>query len=98
MPVRCCTTHSRSGAKPSLAAYCRASRGVSVSTLSQAARMASTGKVSADGSPPAIDRMPGCSVTLRISRMIDGFIRALRRAWVQRLMVTPGKGSGRGWI
>ena len=39
-------THSRSGAKPSLAAYCSASRGVSRSTRAVASRIASTGKVS----------------------------------------------------
>ena len=85
--ARCAATHSRSGPKPSLAAYCSASRGVSRSTLAQASRIASTGKVSGDGRPPASESMPGCSVSLRISRMIDGFMRALRRAGCQTLML-----------
>ena len=41
-----------------------------------------TGNVSAEGRPPASDTMPGRSVTLRISRMIDGFMRSARRASV----------------
>jgi hypothetical protein len=77
---RCAATQSRSGAKPSLAAYCNASRGASVNTLAAASRIASTGKVSAEGRPPASEMMPGRSVTLRISRMIDGFMRSARRA------------------
>src|SRR5262249_37080369 len=87
--------HSRSGPKPSLEAYCSASRGACVSTVSQAALIASTGKVSALGRPPAIDRMPGFSVTLRISRMMEGFMRAARRACCQAAVfmvfrLTPG--------
>ncbi len=73
-------THSRSGAKPSLAAYCNASRGVSRRTRSVASRTASTGKVSAEGKPPARERIPGRSVSFRISRIADGFIRAVRAA------------------
>ena len=38
---------------------------------------------------PAIERTPGRSVTLRISRMIDGFMRAVRRAGFQRLIPCP---------
>ena len=78
-------THSRSGAKPSLAAYCSASRGVSRSTRAVASRIASTGKVSADGRPPASEMMPGRSVSFRISRITDGFIRSARRARRQGL-------------
>ena len=76
-------THSRSGAKPSLAAYCSASRGVSRSTRAVASRIASTGKVSADGRPPASEMIPGRSVSFRISRIADGFIRAVRAASCQ---------------
>jgi hypothetical protein len=80
-------THSRSGRKPSLAAYCSAGPGASVNTRSQAAWMASTGNVSADGRPPAMLRTPGFSATFRISLRIEGFIRVHRRAWVHTLMV-----------
>src|ERR1700761_8888232 len=76
-------TQSRSGPKPSLAAYCSASRGVSVSTFIAASRIASTGKVSADGRPPASERTPGSSVSLRISRMTEGFMRSQRWARCQ---------------
>jgi hypothetical protein len=62
-----------------------------LSTRSQAALSASTGKVSALGRPPAMDRMPGFSVTLRISRMMDGFMRAARRAWVQTVVMVVSK-------
>ena len=48
-----------------------------------ASRIASTGNVSADGSPPAIEVMPGRSVILRRSRMTEGFMRAARRARVK---------------
>src|ERR1700712_3778520 len=76
----CVATHSRSGAKPSLAAYCNASRGVSHRTIVVASRIASIGKLSGDGNPPASEMIPGRSVILRISGMTDGFIRSARRA------------------
>jgi hypothetical protein len=41
-----------------------------------------TGNVLGEGRPPAKLMMPGFSVTLRISRMTDGFIFAARRARV----------------
>ena len=53
------------------------------STVAVASRMACTGKVSAEGSPPARLMMPGCSVIFRISRIVDGFSRSARRARVQ---------------
>jgi hypothetical protein len=42
------------------------------------------GNVSGDGRPPAIETMPGCSVSFRISRITDGFMRAVRRARRQK--------------
>ncbi len=80
-------TQSRSGPKPSLAAYCSAWRGLSLSTRALASRIASTGKVSADGRPPASERTPGNSVSLRISRMTDGFMRSQRWARCQGELV-----------
>jgi hypothetical protein len=44
---------------------------------------ASTGKVLGEGRPPARLMMPGFSVTLRISRITEGFILAARAARVQ---------------
>ena len=76
-------THSRSGPKPSLAAYWSASRGVSRRTRAVASRTASTGKVSAEGRPPASEMIPGSSVSFRISRIADGFMRAVRVASCQ---------------
>jgi hypothetical protein len=48
--------------------------------------MASTGKVLGEGRPPAKLMMPGFSVTLRISRITEGFILWARAARVQFVM------------
>jgi len=77
---------SRSGAKPSLDAYCSAEGPSLASTAAEAAAKASTGKVLGEGRPPARLMMPGFSVTLRISRMTEGFMRSARRARVQGLV------------
>jgi hypothetical protein len=58
-----------------------------VRTCWQAAVNSATGKVLAEGRPPAKLMMPGFSVTLRISRITDGFMRAARRAMVQWVAV-----------
>ena len=62
------------------------------STASQAARMASTGKVSGEGRPPAKLRMPGRSVTFRISRIADGFMAWARSASCQGVAVVRSCG------
>ena len=53
--------------------------------------MASTGKLSGDGRPPASEMMPGCSVIFRISRITDGFepLGAARQL--------PGRGGVDAW-
>ena len=56
-----------------------------------------TGKVLLEGRPPAKLMMPGFSVTLRISRITDGFMRAARRAMVQGVLVGVSFGF-MGWV
>src|SRR4051812_30469274 len=52
--------------------------------------MASTGKSSGAGSPPAKERMSGRSATFRISRTAEVFIRDMRRAsCTSRLSTAP---------
>src|ERR1039458_1748037 len=72
--------HSRSGAKPSLGPYCKAPGPPSRSTRSQAVRTSSTGKSSGAGRPPAKEMISACSVTLRISRIVEGRMALMRRA------------------
>ena len=44
-----------------------------------------TAAVAGDGRPPASEMIPGRSVTFRISRITDGFMRSARRAMCQRV-------------
>ncbi|MCY1383700.1 hypothetical protein D9M69_718520 [compost metagenome] len=72
------------------------------STCAQASAKASTGKVLGEGRPPAKLMMPGFSVTLRISRITEGFMRSARRARVQGLAMGRSLGfmciSGRSVV
>ena len=81
-PIRAAGRSLRSRRTAALRADGRAAR------ARRASRIASTGKVSGEGRPPASEMMPGRSVTFRISRMIDGFIRSARRARVQAFIGT----------
>ena len=65
---------SRRVAIPSETPYWRARAPNALSVRSAATRISSTGKSSGAGSPPANEIMSGRSVSLRISRIDDGFI------------------------
>ena len=101
-------TARRSGSKPSLVAYCKAAAPSRSITVWQAWVNSARGKAKGEGRPPAMLMMPGRSVSLRISRMAEGFILAARPArvhWVinalnlkkARIQDWPGCGAMPSW-
>lgn len=75
--------HSRSIDRPSVGVYCSDACGLSANMRAHAAWIASTGKVTGEGRPPANEITSGRSVILRISRIAELVSCCARREKVQ---------------